>query len=761
MAENNENSSIKTITFKAGMSDTDKQTQANSVANQILDKVINGPITIDGEETSLSEKIGDINDALERESQKANVDGNYPTMTVGNADQLNSTVYVVDKVPYLFRTSGGDADIGNRENDKIIGGSLVVNQQVSLEKIRPSQTASGITTTNNNDGTVTLNGTTTELTAIPLTDEIDIVYGHKYFVTKGKNVVLYDGYLADGSDGIIIPLRNRINLYGLIEAGITINETIPIQLIDLTQMFDSTIANYIYALEQANAGAGVAWFKNYFQKLYYPYNTGSLLSVKLTSHDTVGFNQWDEQWEVGGINNNTGLDEVNNDFIRSKSNDYQPCIPDTTYYGKASAEAIRVFFYDKNKNYISNVSVFNATFTAPSNAYWFRLKQYNNTTHTYDNDICINLSWSGWRNGQYEPYKKNSYPLDTTVELRGIPKLDSNNHLYFDGDEYSSVGKKLRRYGSYTFTGNEVWTKCNHAYYSNISGVSSIIKGVPANTVPNIICESLIAKKADRLYTYGETETGIGTAPNGTIWIAELTYQNISSLTGKTIVFELAEPVEEDATPFQEPQIVDDFGTEEYVVPTQNGWEIPVGHDTKYPANLRDKLQRLPDMPSVSQNVTETYVVDYNGTTKKCTFVGIDAWLDSNGYKKSTELPTIDAVGGTLRQMLAISQSVDFLNTDVIDLGSLNWENYLGTTGVFRASVSGIKGSESATNNGKILCSKYKTDNIQNVSSSLVNNSTAINNDGTKIYIIDTSFRTDATTFKNAMKGVLLAYEKA
>ena len=30
-----------------------------------------------------------------------------------------------------------------------------------------------------------------------------------------------------------------------------------------------------------------------------------------------------------------------------------------------------------------------------------------------------------------------------------------------------------------------------------------------------------------------------------------------------------------------------------------------------------------------------------------------------------------------------------------------------------------------------------------------------------KIYIIDTSAETDATTFKNAMKGVLLAYEKA
>ena len=61
-----------------------------------------------------------ISDELKR---KANTDGNYPDMTVGNAEQLVATVGVEDKVPYNFRTSGGSADIGDREEDMVIGGT--------------------------------------------------------------------------------------------------------------------------------------------------------------------------------------------------------------------------------------------------------------------------------------------------------------------------------------------------------------------------------------------------------------------------------------------------------------------------------------------------------------------------------------------------------------------------------------------------------------------------------------------------------------
>lgn len=51
--------------------------------------------------------------------------------------------------------------------------------------------------------------------------------------------------------------------------------------VDLTQMFGSTIADYVYNLEQSTAGSGIAWLKSYgfFTKDYYAYNAGVLIST--------------------------------------------------------------------------------------------------------------------------------------------------------------------------------------------------------------------------------------------------------------------------------------------------------------------------------------------------------------------------------------------------------------------------------------------------------------------------------------------------
>ena len=58
-----------------------------------------------------------------------------------------------------------------------------------------------------------------------------------------------------------------------------------IMVFDLTQMFGTTIADYIYSLEQGNAGAGVAWFKNLFPKDYYAYNAGEVTNVSAVNGD--------------------------------------------------------------------------------------------------------------------------------------------------------------------------------------------------------------------------------------------------------------------------------------------------------------------------------------------------------------------------------------------------------------------------------------------------------------------------------------------
>ena len=62
-------------------------------------------------------------------------------------------------------------------------------------------------------------------------------------------------------------------------------------LIDLTALFgSSTIADYIYSLEQATAGAGVAWFRKYFPNVYYGYQSSKIESVNVASRKITGKN---------------------------------------------------------------------------------------------------------------------------------------------------------------------------------------------------------------------------------------------------------------------------------------------------------------------------------------------------------------------------------------------------------------------------------------------------------------------------------------
>ena len=52
-----------------------------------------------------------------------------------------------------------------------------------------------------------------------------------------------------------------------------------LQFIDLTVLFGSETADYIYSLEQGTPGAGVAYFRNFFPDDYYAYNAGTVTSL--------------------------------------------------------------------------------------------------------------------------------------------------------------------------------------------------------------------------------------------------------------------------------------------------------------------------------------------------------------------------------------------------------------------------------------------------------------------------------------------------
>ena len=63
-------------------------------------------------------------------------------------------------------------------------------------------------------------------------------------------------------------------------------------LYDLTQAFGETKANEIYAMEQAEAGSGVAYFKSLFYKDYYSYNSSEITNVSAVNGDTDKYRKY-------------------------------------------------------------------------------------------------------------------------------------------------------------------------------------------------------------------------------------------------------------------------------------------------------------------------------------------------------------------------------------------------------------------------------------------------------------------------------------
>ena len=133
-----------------------------------------------------------------------------------------------------------------------------------------------------------------------------------------------------------------------------------------------------------------------------------------------GKNLWDEEWELGNINNDTGGLENSDTFIRTKN--YIEILPNTSYYRTSTVEATRIFYYDSLYNYMSNtiVSAAGETFTTPNNAKYIKFKQYGTA---YNNDICIT---KGTTSTEYEPYIE---PIEKELNLSGKNLAQIRNNL--------------------------------------------------------------------------------------------------------------------------------------------------------------------------------------------------------------------------------------------------------------------------------------------------------------------------------------------
>ena len=621
-------------------------------------------------------QIDAIEDALET---KAEQDGYYDELTAGNAEQLISNVYEEDSVPYNFRTSGGSIDIGDREFDEIVGGTVVWNQQAK-EINSTNWHAENHVTATFTDGVASFTSDTISY-GVACQTGLNPVSGHRYlFVITIKaaascNAIVLRGGMGSSQKtisigttyetigGIITATANASGGQLYVASGNRASLNVQIDFknlifVDLTQMFGSTIADYIESLETANAGSGIAYLKSlgWFTKDYYAYDAGSLQSVQVKEHRTTGFNQWDEEIESGYLITASGATADSDTAYRSKN--FIPVIPGATYYFKTSAHASsasaynRIFQYRSDYSFIgtSSNSTGSRTVVMASDAAFIKFHVLEAISN-YGHDICINFHWDGERDGEYEAYSEHAYALDPDLVLRGIPKLDANNKLYYDGDVYESDGTVTRRYGVVDL-GTLTYTKYDVTQGTLFRGAISDIKQVSASGfAPKCVCA-----KYETIDTSSRKEKTISQAvSNSSIDIIDSSYSDAATfktaMSGVYLVYELATPTTESADPYQNPQIVDDFGTEEYVdagvtasTPTRDV-AIPVGHNTQYTANLKAKLEMSPDSPSSNGD----YVVRHNNGTNSYVLL-------------EKELPSLPSTDGTFLLKCTVSGTTKTLS---------------------------------------------------------------------------------------------------
>ena len=555
--------------------------------------------------SELSDDVDQLKNAL---TTKAEQDGAYPDLTAG---QLLSKNEASDSVPYNFRAVGQNATL--EYTDAIVGGSVVRNQLVQASAWTVSQNANTRHDLYDNclKNHVYLALAIQETTITSVTRNTFYYYEpstDRYtFESSTENYSLQKGNRAwmvkAANDGKIVLWTNGAS------ADVSYNNAM---VIDLTAMFGTAIADFLYSL---GGEVGVAWLRKRFPKLftYQEYNAGEIVSVQgLSQHVTVGFNQWDEEWEVGGIDSSSGQNDSSRKGIRTKN--YISVMPNTTYYCYVSgltSSNCKTRWYDANKNYIgsSPAAYYGKTFATPSNAHYLRFCPQDTYGTTYNHDICINLS-DPTRNGEYEPYQKRTYPLDSTKTFRGIFKLDSNNQLYADGDRYLPDGTVQRRYGVVDLgTVNWTYNSTDIRFVTNLPDISL------AKNFIGILCQKYVTVSSETGYANMPDKSVKRATSSADVSIKDTTYTDAATfktaMSGVYLVYELSTPTTETADPYTVPQIIDPDGTEEYVSTSI----VPVGHESRYPLDIAGRLDRILTMPIANGTYTLRATVNNGAVT--------------------------------------------------------------------------------------------------------------------------------------------------
>ena len=211
-------------------------------------------------------------------NQSANATANIPS----------DTTETTDTEPYVLRQGKGDL-----VDMEIVGASVAWNQLVQNGNFADTSnwntaTLSGFAVSNN-EATFTATARWGRIEQTLDFDDSHVVFAKASLKGTTKH------YLDIGGITKYLTVANTYQDVFLVKKGGLNHKKISIGdgsasdfeacyvknvvFIDLTASLGTTIADYIYSLEQNNAGDGVAWFRQYFPEEYYAYDAGSIQSV--------------------------------------------------------------------------------------------------------------------------------------------------------------------------------------------------------------------------------------------------------------------------------------------------------------------------------------------------------------------------------------------------------------------------------------------------------------------------------------------------
>lgn len=564
-------------------------------------------------------------DVLEILDNKADIDGYYESLTAGAADNLTGRGDAVD-ASYLYRTTGGTADVedGTATIKSLRGNTLVWNQLNKNES--NTKEPSGVTITKNSNGSITLDGTANADGYVYPTAQIPLVSGHEYLVkgcpSGGGASTYYFGLssnaaLDTGTGGIYTSTvtSNSGNLRFIFKSGVTFdNVTIWPQVFDLTMIFGS-----------GNEPTSVAEFEALYPLDYYPYDAGSLLPVKMQGIRTTGFNQWDEQTVIGFF---TDTGQWSNATTNLSSKNPIPVLPNTTYYfGITAGNTAHVTFWKSAvpsgasaaSEYIPSTwstNRANTTFTTPPDCRYIHFNLGSSYGTTYNNDVCINLHWSGRRDGEYEEYWSNERLIPiATYFTDGMRKAGA---VY---DELTE-GKAITRVGSVDM-GDLTWIyeTNNHRFASSV-----ISDAVSSLSRTEIVCSK---------YAYANSGSTDKTAflYNGFIYVYDSDYTDAVAFTaavdGTELLYPLATPTE--AAIYQPLNLsykVSDWGTEQVMVDETAAapQSAPPVMQVVYGINAVDTIRRLP----TEYESHESFVQFYTALATALGLTVVETWDSAN-----------------------------------------------------------------------------------------------------------------------------------